>query len=78
MAIAALAASASTDASVGTGKRAQPDDQHRPLGAFELLQEGMRAVGDLGQCFRTSAEIVVRIGEIGILADQPDRELASV
>ncbi len=34
--------------SVGTGQRPLADDQHRPLGVCELLQEWMRAVGDLG------------------------------
>ena len=37
----------------------------------------MRAVGDLGQRLRACAKIVVRICEIGILADQPDRQLAA-
>ena len=36
----------------------------------------MRAVGELGERLGTRAEIVVGIGEIALLADQPDRQAA--
>src|SRR5262249_36106867 len=58
---------------IGTGKGCLPQDQHWPLSALELIQEGMLAIGDLGQGLRASAEIIVSVGEIDALTDEPDR-----
>src|SRR6185369_3384797 len=46
--------------------------EYRPLGAFELLQEGMGSIGDFGERLGPSTEIIVGIGEIGLFADKPD------
>ena len=61
---------------VGPRQRCLTEDHHRSLGAFKLFHESMRAVGDLGERLGAGAEIIVSIGQIGILADQPNGHFA--
>ena len=51
---------------VGPRKRRLADDDQRPLGALDLLEEGMIAAGELGEGLGTGAEMLVRIGEVGL------------
>ena len=57
---------------IGPRQRRLTQDQHRPLNAFEPFHEGMRAVGDLGERLGAGAEIIVGIGQVGILTDEPN------
>ena len=61
---------------VGPRQRARADEDQRPLGLLERVGEAMPAGGDIGQRLRPGAEIVIGVGEIGLLADQADRKIA--
>ena len=51
---------------------ARADDHQGPLRRPQFLGEAMPPGDEVGERLRTGAEIVVRIGEIGALADHPD------
>ena len=60
---------------VGPRQRRLADDDQRPLGAFDFLEEGMRAAGELGEGLRAGAEMLIRIGEVGLRPDQADGKM---
>ena len=66
---AALAASASTAAPSGRAERAGADDDQRLLGALQRLGEAV-LWREIGERLGAGAEIVVGVGQVGLLADQ--------
>ena len=75
MAMAALAASARTAAPSGLARAPCPRISIGRSAPSSVLQEWMRAVGDLGERLGAGAEIVIGISEIVLGADQADGNL---
>src|SRR5690606_13962768 len=61
--------------SVGPRQRALPDENHRALRRLQAVAE-LAAIHELRKRLRPGAEIAVRVGEIDVLTDQADREMA--
>src|SRR5262249_53942560 len=52
------------------------DDHQRAVGLLEHRAERMRACCNVGEGLRAGAEVLIRISEVGALADQTDRKAA--
>ncbi len=61
---------------IGPGERALTDDDQRALGRGNDAGKAQLAGGELGERIGTGAEMLVGIGEVDPLADQPDLEVA--
>src|SRR5581483_10156771 len=59
---------------IGAGKGAGADQNERTLGFAQAL--GKRVPADHGEGFGTCAEIIVSVSQVGLRADQADREIA--
>ena len=56
--------------------RPRPDQHNRILGLFQRRCEGMLAARYIVQRLRSGTKMLVAVGQIGLLADHADIELA--
>ena len=57
---------------VGTRISALPDDNHGLGRSFQDVRKGVLAIGNVRQCVGSGAEILIRIGEVDLGADERD------